>query len=145
MTTTTTKAIVTLPDVVATLAGETSNAGRRQSKGWLKVLTGVDTDKANGYAFLGSFVNGERAELEVGTWLLGYGEDRRHTTAVALWQVTADGLTEVKRWTRLQSPWALGCRDEIAALISAQPDRDALVAERAALVARLAEIDALLA
>ena len=135
------RAIVDLPDPIEELAGEWSNTGRRASKGWLKALTGVDCSVSDGFAFEGSFLSGARAELEVGTWVLGFGADRRRWTAVGLWQVTPDGLAEQRQWRGLKSPWALACRDEIAELVAQPPDRDALIAERATLVARLAEID----
>ncbi|MCL4413832.1 MAG: hypothetical protein M1522_03655 [Actinobacteria bacterium] len=120
---TTNKVIVQLPDPIEELSGERSRSGRSMAKGWLKSLTGVDQSQSNGYAFLGEFLRGTQAELPIGGWVMGYGHDRRGRATVAVWQVTPDGLVESQRWDELGSPWALGCRDEIAALIGVAAER----------------------
>ena len=46
-----------------------------RKKSWRKLLEGVDKEKANGYAFVGEWLKaGERAELEVGSFILCYDE-----------------------------------------------------------------------
>lgn len=140
-------AIITLPD------HQLSNSAARRSKFWMKTLTGVDASKSDGYAFLGEFAQYE-ATIEVadGTWVLGYIEDVRSSGRmdgrdVTLYQVRSGELTKVEHWyLDANRGWALKIRDEIASLIAAPAafDIDALLAEREELLARIAEIDALL-
>lgn len=139
-------AIITLPD------HNLSNSAARRSKHWIKLLTGVDTSQSNGYAFTGGFARfQETVELSDGAWVLTYIEDtsatRVYARDVTLHQVRGGELTEVESW-RLDANagWALKIRDRIAAHLAApaEPDVDALLAEREQLLARLAEIDALL-
>jgi len=65
-----------------------------RKKTWRKLLEGVDKEKANGYAFVGEWLKaGERAELEVGSFILCYDEagsmnndGRKLDRVVRLWQ-----------------------------------------------------------
>lgn len=99
-------------------------------KKWAKTVTSVDTSKSNGYAFEGEFLALDRKhELEVGTYILQYGEFGDHRSPrinVRLLQVTEDGLTQVKEWANVGKSWALECRDEIAGLISGQKNDNPL-------------------
>jgi hypothetical protein len=140
-------AIIKLPD------HNLSNSAARRSKHWMKILTRVNTAASNGYAFEGQFANFE-ATIEVGegTWVMSYIEDVRGSgymdgRDVTLYQVRDGALSEIESW-RLdgKAGWALQCRDAIAAHLTApKTDLDELRAERARLVARIAEIDALTA
>ena len=97
-----------------------------RKKTWRKLLTQVDKTKANGYAFIGNWLRaGERAELEVGSFVLCYdepGSAKNWYPLVRLFKIVENenGLEEVYRWkgdTRERS-WALAVRDEIAAILA---------------------------
>jgi hypothetical protein len=95
-----------------------------RKKTWRKLLTQVDKTKANGYAFIGNWLRaGERAELEVGSFVLCYdepGSAKNWYPLVRLFKVVENGWEEVYRWkgdTRERS-WALAVRDEIAAILA---------------------------
>lgn len=96
--------------------------GDSRYKQWTKILDRVDTSKANGYAFEGTFVH-LRAFIEVpiGTWFLAYGEmgSRRHATpVVALYRAGEHGLVKVAEYNTLPDiGWALKIRDEVATLV----------------------------
>jgi hypothetical protein len=95
--------------------------GDYRFKNWQKVLTSVDLSKSNGYAFRGEFLPAGKAELEVGTFLLYYGEkgSRRNQDPLAvLKKVTDEGLEEVYRKEDLGKRWALDVRDEIAEIVN---------------------------
>jgi hypothetical protein len=140
--------IITLPD------HQLSRSAASRSTKWMKILTGVDASLADGYAFLGAFANhGDTVEVADNAWVLGYIADVRSSGRldgrnVTLYQVRGGALAEVDAWYLDASKgWALKVRDEIAALMAAPapaPSTDALLAERAQLLARLAEIDELL-
>jgi len=90
-------------------------------KAWAKHLTGVDTSKSNGYAFEGNWLHlGEKAELEVGSYILWYhveGSHKYRRPNVSVLQVQADGslqsVIETAGWS-----WALDIRDQVAQLFS---------------------------
>lgn len=127
----------------------------RRKKHWRKLLTDVDTNQANGYAFVGSWLRaGERAELPLGSYVLGYDEPgsvKNWYPRVTLWRVTSSGLEEVYCYEGQvgERSWALACRDEIARILAgaANPEerRAALLAEAEQLRRRLADIEAELA
>jgi len=126
--------------------------GDTRWKAWRKLLTGVDKEKTNGYAFLGEFLSpGRKAEVPVGSYILIYdeiGSARHHRPEVSVQHVEADGtMTEVL--STIGKSWALDIRDEVAALLvsAAMPEsrRAELEAEAAQLRARLAKIEAELA
>ena len=94
-----------------------------RKKTWRKHLERVDKTKANGYAFIGNWLRaGERAELEVGSFILCYDEPgtRNWRPVVRLFKVVENGLEEVYRWEgRVREySWALAVRDEIAAILA---------------------------
>ena len=95
-----------------------------RKKTWRKFLTQVDKTKANGYAFIGNWLRaGERAELEVGSFILCYdeaGSMKNWYPVVRLFKVLENDLEEVFRWEGRvrESSWALAVRDEIAAILA---------------------------
>ena len=108
-----------------------------RNKTWRKLLEKVDKEKANGYAFIGSWLReGERAELEVGSLILCYDEvgTRNWRPVVRLFKVLENGLEEVYRWEgRVREySWALAVRDEIAAILTEeqeqQPEGESMLA-----------------
>jgi len=99
--------------------------GRKKS--WRKLLTQVDKTKANGYAFVGEWLRaGERAELEVGSFIFCYdeaGSMKNWYPVVRMFKVGVENdLEEVYRWegNARECSWALAVRDEIAAILEAQ-------------------------
>jgi len=97
-----------------------------RKKTWRKLLTQVDKTKANGYAFVGEWLRaGERAELEVGSFILCYDEPgsmKNWYPVVRLFKVVenGNGLEEVYCWEGdvHERSWALAVRDEIAAILA---------------------------
>lgn len=110
-----TKVIVTVP---------TSLDDRKKT--WRKALARVDRSKSNGYAFQGEWLRaGERAELLVGSYVLGYDEPGSRTNwypQVTLWRVGPQGLEEVLVWkgNYRETSWALAVRDQVAAILAAE-------------------------
>lgn len=106
-----------------------------KKKNWAKHLIKLDPGQSTGYAFVGPWLRrGERAELEVGSYVLVYdecGSVRNWYPRIALFRVTTDGLKCVYHYQGgvRETSWALGCRDAIADIVgsqlgdSAQPDR----------------------
>jgi len=99
--------------------------GRKKS--WRKLLTQVDKTQANGYAFVGEWLRaGERAELEVGSFIFCYdeaGSVKNWYPVVRMFRVGVENdLEEVYRWegNARECSWALAVRDEIAAILEAQ-------------------------
>jgi hypothetical protein len=99
---------------------------RLGAKSWIKLLTGVDTAKSDGYAFTGSFKDfGATVEVTEGTWFLAYVEDRSGSGTlrqrdVWLYRAEAGTLKQVRYWgLDAGGGWALKVRDEIAGLIAA--------------------------
>lgn len=144
--------------VIITLPGDGLSVSKRQyagAKSWIKLLTGVDTGKSDGYAFTGTWAKFEAAvEAEPGTFFLAYVEDRSasgriRAKYVTLYRVTAtEGLVTADHW-KIPGPgagWALHCRDDIAGHLAdaASPDIAGLLAERARLLEQVTEIDAVL-
>lgn len=95
-----------------------------RKKSWRKLLTKVDREQSNGYAFVGEWLKaGERAELEVGSFILCYdeaGSMKNWYPVVHLFKVVENGLEEVYRWegSIRERSWALAVRDEIAAILA---------------------------
>lgn len=95
-------------------------------KCWRKTLEKVDVTKTNGYAFEGEWLRaGERAELEIGNFILCYdeaGSMKNWYPVVRLFKVVenGNGLEEVYRWEGevRERSWALAVRDEIAAILA---------------------------
>ena len=96
--------------------------GRKKS--WRKLLTQVDETKTNGYAFVGEWLRaGERAELEVSSFILCYdeaGSMKNWYPVVRLFKAVENGLEEVLHWEGKthECNWALAVRDDIAAILA---------------------------
>jgi len=94
----------------------------RPGKSWRKLLKQVDKTKTNGYAFIGDWLRaGERAELEMGSFILCYdeaGSMKNWHPVVRLFKVLENDLEEVFRWEGKthERNWALAVRDDIAAI-----------------------------
>ena len=96
-----------------------------RKKTWRKLITQVDKTKANGYAFIGEWLKaGERAELEVGSFILCYdeaGSMKNWYPVVRLFKVgLGNDLEEVFHWKGNvhERSWALAVRDGIAAILA---------------------------
>jgi len=110
------KVVVTVP-----------KAEDHRKRSWAKILSKVDTGKANGYAFEGSWLRrGERAEVEVGALVLLYDEPgsmKNWYPLVRVVRAEPDGsLQEVLRYEGgvQERSWALAVRDRIAAILAEQ-------------------------
>ena len=94
-----------------------------RKKSWRKLLTQVDKTQTNGYAFVGEWLwAGERAELEVGSFILCYdeaGSMKNWYPVVRMFKVEND-LEEVYCWegNARERSWALAVRDEIAVILA---------------------------
>jgi hypothetical protein len=118
------KVIIDLPD-------DGLSVSKRQyagAKSWIKLLTGVDVTKSDGYAFEGTFCRfNETIEVPDGTWFLAYVEDKSSTgrlrdREVTLYRVTDGALNEIAFYrTGFGKGWALRCRDQIAAHLAGTP------------------------
>jgi len=94
-------------------------------KCWRKVLTHVDKNQSNGFAFIGDWLRaGERAELEIGSIILAYdvvGSMKNWRPVVRLLRVGGQNdLEEIFRWEGdfRERSWALAVRDDIAAILA---------------------------
>lgn len=105
--------------VIVTIPG----AAERNSKSWRKILTGVTTAAAGGYAFLGLFVpGGRKQDLPIGTHVLGYDEvgyDKKRAARVTVWRVQPDASLGVVYEDEVPiRGWAREVRDEIALVLA---------------------------
>lgn len=94
-------------------------------KCWRKVLTHVDKELSNGFAFIGDWLRaGERAEIEIGSLILAYdvvGSRKNWRPVVRVLKVGVEtDLEEVYRWEGdfRERSWALAVRDDIAAILA---------------------------
>jgi len=145
--TSTARHIITLPE------WQDSKTAMRRNRPWIKILTGVDTTKSDGYAFIGEFAQfGQIVELDEGAYVMVViphwsSGGRLYDRTVTLYQVRDGELATVETWcVEVERGWALAIRDKIAAYVNApqMPSVDELRAERERLLARLAEIEAML-
>ena len=118
-------------------------------KSWRKILTGIDKNKNNGYAFLGDFVytfKNKDIELPLGTYLMVYDEVGSVHYSPEVYVYRVDGefqLTEL--FCSYSWNWALDLRDEVAKLFEDnEAKKEKLTIEKEALLKRLDEINALL-
>jgi hypothetical protein len=117
-------------------------------KSWRKILTGIDKNKNNGYAFLGDFVYTFKdiIELPLGTYLMVYDEVGSVHYSPKVYVYRVDGefqLTEL--FCSYSWNWALDLRDEVAKLFEDnEAKKEKLTIEKEALLKRLDEINALL-
>jgi len=100
-----------------------------RKKSWRKELVNVDKSQSNGYAFIGNWLKGgERAELEVGSYILAYDEPgsmKHWSPHVRLFRVQANGeLEKIYDWEggSQEKSWALAVRDEIADIVYKKED-----------------------
>lgn len=119
-----------------------------RKKSWRKELVNVDQTQPNGYAFIGNWLKGgERAELEVGAFVLAYDEPgsmKHWSPHVRLFKVQANGeLGKVFEWEgdSQEKSWALAVRDEIANLINEKVDIE-LTEEEKAIIEKLKALPA---
>ena len=103
----------------------------RRFKFWGKELETVDTNRSNGYAFIGEWLPKEgKAELPVGSYVLWYheeGSQKYHEPVIELYLVTKDGPDLIQTWEcAARQGWALECRDEIADIIHERPEENPL-------------------
>lgn len=95
-------------------------------KEWAKTVTKV-TNKNNGYAFVGNFVNlNEEMDVDINTFLLHFaitGMTREKPTTVILYKATENGLEIVyKREDIKNKGWAMAVRDNIAYHVGSAPN-----------------------
>ena len=112
-----------------------------RNKCWRKLLAEVDREQSNGYAFIGEWLReGERAEVEIGSFILCYDETgsrkyRRPVVRVFKVVKNENGLEEVYRWEGniRECSWALAVRDEISAILAEaqgqEPEEGSLLAK----------------
>ena len=99
--------------------------GQPHLKNWAKTITGIDSTKTNGYAFLGDFVPTNRLiEVEDGSLILVYGQTGSSVlpdVEIELYKVNLGSLDLVYRQDNLNSrSWALEVRDDIATIFHAE-------------------------
>jgi hypothetical protein len=123
-------------------------SSKDKRKSWRKILTGIDKNKNNGYAFLGDFVYTFKdiIELPLGTYLMVYDEVGSVHYSPEVYVYRVDGefqLTEL--FCSYSWNWALDLRDEVAKLFEDnEAKKEKLTIEKEALLKRLDEINALL-
>jgi len=114
-------------------------------KCWRKVLTHVDKNQSNGFAFIGDWLRaGERAELEVGSLILAYdvvGSYKNWRPVVRLLKLLENDLDEIFRWEGdfRERSWALAVRDDIAAILAEAQGQEA--PEEESLASRLTDAE----
>jgi len=114
-------------------------------KCWRKVLTQVDRNQSNGFAFIGDWLRaGERAELEIGSLILCYdvvGSRKNWRPVVRLLKVGVEkDLDEIFRWEGdfRERSWALAVRDDIAAILA---EEQGIESEEESLLAGLSDAE----
>jgi len=125
-----------------------TNSGRRT--GWTKHVTDVDTTKSNGYAFNGDFLpDYKEVDLPVGAILIQcnpQGSVKNSWKSGVCLSVEPDGT--LRRLHEDTYDWRddfLSFRDLVAShLTQVAPNKTTLQAERERLLARIAEIDAII-
>ena len=105
--------------------------GDSRGKHWAKVITGVDTNKASGWAFLGDFVaDGGIQDLPADSVLLVYGErgSRANPQPEAqLYRVHGDGALTLEAEAKGRA-WARTLRDRAVDLTSTVPSETSISA-----------------
>ena len=96
--------------------------GDERRKNWAKIVTNVDTDKSDGWAYEGDFIDvGGIVDLPAPSVLLIYGEKGSRTNPqieAAAYVANTDG-TLTRRASASGRTWARTLRDEIAELVYA--------------------------
>ena len=106
-----------------TVAVHVPQLGDSRGKHWAKVITGVDTNKASGWAFQGDFVaDGGIQDLPADSVLLVYGERGSRTNPqpeAQLYRVNRDGVLTLEAEAKGRA-WARTLRDRAAELTSTE-------------------------
>ena len=133
----------------------TTRTASGHSRGWFKLVTAVDQTKKNGYAFAGAFLRDDTHALPLdGIVVEQYptGSVKNGADKGDAYRVTADGLSEAFAHTADWHRDFLDFRDAVAAALHGGETASTpashvavLLDERAALLARVAKIDMLLA
>lgn len=120
-------------------------SGNRKS--WFKLVSDVDTEKTNGYAFNGDFIEiNKETDVEIGSIII----ECRPSGSVKNWgkkgiihKVIENDIEEISHEYDYMKDF-LSFRDAVAAELDSGDDMETLKIEREKLVARIAEIDAIL-
>ena len=108
------------------VAVEVPLAGDERHKNWAKVVDAVDTSKASGWAFEGSFVaTGGVQDLPAGSILLVYGEKgsrARPQVTARVYSVNSDATLSLEAEARGRA-WARTLRDPIERLLGEERQR----------------------
>lgn len=139
---------MTAPMVRIKLEASTGSGRRR---GWLKLVTAVDTSKKDGYAFAGEFLRDGTQDIPVGSIIVEQypsGSVRNGTDKGDAMRVQADGtllsFAKTENWRKD----FLDFRDAVGAALAKDTLKtsrlDVLAQERRALLERIAEIDRLM-
>ena len=116
-------------------------------KPWYKLVTSVDTEKTNGYAFDGYFIEiNKETDVEMGSIII----ECRPTGSVKNWgkegiihKVVDGGIDPISAAYNYMKDF-LSFRDAVAAELKQDNEKDNLIIEREKLMARIAEIDEIL-
>ena len=109
---------------VATVAVEIPLVGDERRKNWAKVVEAVDTTKASGWAYEGSFIaTGGIQDVDAPCVILVYGEkgSRANPRMEARAYVANTDGTLTLHATATGRAWARTLRDEVAALLQQKP------------------------
>lgn len=120
-------------------------SGNRKS--WFKLVSDVDTEKTNGYAFSGYFIEANKEiDIEIGSIIV----ECRPSGSVKNWgkkgiihKVIEEGIEEISLEYDYMKDF-LSFRDAVAVELKSGDDTESLKIERDKLLARIAEIDAIL-
>lgn len=106
------------------VAIEVPLVGDQRRKNWAKVVESVDTDKATGWAFHGSFVaTGGIQDVAAPSVLLVYGERGSKANPLIearVYVVNTDGTLSLHA-TATGRAWARTLRDPVEELLASQP------------------------
>ena len=134
--------LVDMSDVVEQLKNYS-----RYNGGWVKSVTGLNKEHANGFSLVGEFCSKKTEWTTPGLFVdcSISGSRKNQEKTYTLFRLNADGTVREVQTTK-GSDWAINLWDSIESELNAVtvPDVTALETERAALLARLAEIDEIL-
>jgi len=125
-------------DVFTKIAEQKGIKKDNRFKAWVKVITHVNTSKANGFAFEGKFVNEGTVELPDRYHLIlascTTGSRKYRTQHYFVLVLNSDGhleLTDIYTNTESGAGWALRIREQVAGLLNELTERNRqLVQER---------------
>lgn len=126
---------------------ETLKKYSRYNGGWVKSVTGLHKAHANGFSLVGEFCEKKTAWNMPGLYVdcSISGSRKNQEKTYNLFRLNSDG-TIVELQTTTGADWAVNMWETIETELNTtiEPDMSALEVERAALIARLAEIDEIL-